>query len=383
MSLGETFHEADHDALPQPPRDGDRGAAALPPGRRRGADGRLRQDHARARHGRDQHEPAGDLPAGRADAARQLARAARSAAAATPGSTGRSCAPATISEARLAGDRGRHRALARPLHDDGHGLDDDVRSPRRSGCTLPGAVVDPGGRRQSLAHGRPHAAGASSRWSGRTCKPRDILTRAVVRQRDHRRCMALGGSTNAIIHLIAMAGRAGIDARRSSASTSSRARRRCSPTSGPSGEYLMEDFYYAGGLRGAARASSRDLLDLELLTVNGRTLGENIDGREGLQRRRDPPARQSARRAAAASRSCAATSRPTARSSSRPRPSRTCCSTPGRRSSSRDYNDLAARIDDPDARRRRRTRCSCCRTPARWAARACRSGACCRSRRSC
>src|SRR5207249_1289880 len=45
----------------------------------------------------------------------------------------------------------------------------------------------------------------------------------------------------------------------------------------PSGKYLMEDFYYAGGLR-ALLASIRDLLDLDAKTVNGKTLGENLEG---------------------------------------------------------------------------------------------------------
>ena len=61
--------------------------------------------------------------------------------------------------------------------------------------------------------------------------------------------MALGGSTNAIVHLIAMAGRAGVPLS-SLASTSCRAARRFLGNVRPSGEYLMEDFYYAGGLRG-------------------------------------------------------------------------------------------------------------------------------------
>ena len=45
----------------------------------------------------------------------------------------------------------------------------------------------------------------------------------------------------------------------------------------PSGKYLMEDFFYAGGLR-ALMAAMRDLLDLSCLTVTGGTLGDNIDG---------------------------------------------------------------------------------------------------------
>src|SRR4030088_2446342 len=62
--------EADHHALPQSAGDGCRGAAARPPRRRRGADGRLRQDHAGAAVGCDQHEFARDLSSRRADAAR-------------------------------------------------------------------------------------------------------------------------------------------------------------------------------------------------------------------------------------------------------------------------------------------------------------------------
>src|SRR5260370_22583061 len=45
----------------------------------------------------------------------------------------------------------------------------------------------------------------------------------------------------------------------------------------PSGKYLMEDFYYAGGLR-ALLASIGDLLDLEAKTASGKTLGENLEG---------------------------------------------------------------------------------------------------------
>ena len=90
--------------------------------------------------------------------------------------------------------------------------------------------------------------------------------------------LALGGSTNAIVHLIATAKRAGIDldlaqfdalAKRTPVLANIR----------PSGKYLMEDFYYAGGLR-AMLAELPDLLDPSALTVNGKTLGENIAGAE-------------------------------------------------------------------------------------------------------
>ena len=90
--------------------------------------------------------------------------------------------------------------------------------------------------------------------------------------------MALGGSTNAIVHILAMARRAGIDLvledfDRLSRQTPLIANLR------PSGQFLMEDFHDAGGLR-ALLESIRDLLHCDALTVTGKTLGENIAGAE-------------------------------------------------------------------------------------------------------
>ncbi len=91
--------------------------------------------------------------------------------------------------------------------------------------------------------------------------------------------MALGGSTNAIVHLIAMAGRLGIDLTLDDFDRISRT----TPTLAnvrPSGErYLMEDFYHAGGLP-ALLSRIADLLDLECGTVDGLTLGECLRGAE-------------------------------------------------------------------------------------------------------
>jgi dihydroxy-acid dehydratase len=88
--------------------------------------------------------------------------------------------------------------------------------------------------------------------------------------------LALGGSTNALVHLIAMARRAGcsLDLDRFDALA------RATPLIAnirPAGKYLMEDFYYAGGLR-AMLERIRGRLHTGALTVNGRTLGENIAG---------------------------------------------------------------------------------------------------------
>ncbi len=90
--------------------------------------------------------------------------------------------------------------------------------------------------------------------------------------------LALGGSTNSIIHLIAMAGRSGIHLDLSrfdelSKSVPVLANLR------PAGEYLMEDFYYAGGLPGLLERVSPHL-NLACQTVNGSTLGANIRGSE-------------------------------------------------------------------------------------------------------
>ena len=89
--------------------------------------------------------------------------------------------------------------------------------------------------------------------------------------------MAMGCSTNAIIHLIAMARRAGHDVGLADFEHYSRR----VPVIGnvrPSGDkYLMEDFFYAGGIR-ALMNEIRVHLDLDCLTVTGRTLGENIAG---------------------------------------------------------------------------------------------------------
>jgi len=143
------------------------------------------------------------------------------------------------------------------------------------GMTLPGAssipAVDANHQRMATACGRRIVEMV---WDD--LKPRDILTmrsfeNAITVD------MAIGGSTNAIIHLVAMAGRAGIKlelkkfdeiAHRTPMIANIR----------PSGQqYLMEDFYYAGGLR-ALIEQIRSLLHLDCATVNGRTIGENIAG---------------------------------------------------------------------------------------------------------
>jgi len=108
-------------------------------------------------------------------------------------------------------------------------------------------------------------------------KPRDILRDASFNNAIAA-VFALGGSTNAVIHMLALAGRAGIKIAldrfdQFSRNTPMLANLR------PSGKYLMEDFYYAGGLP-ALLGVLAPQLDLTCLTITGKTLGENIAGAE-------------------------------------------------------------------------------------------------------
>ncbi len=88
--------------------------------------------------------------------------------------------------------------------------------------------------------------------------------------------MAMGGSTNAIIHLVAMARRAGVPLDMQRFDDLSREIPVLANVR-PSGKYLMEDFYYAGGIR-ALMAELRERLDLSCLTVTGAPLAASLDG---------------------------------------------------------------------------------------------------------
>jgi dihydroxy-acid dehydratase len=144
------------------------------------------------------------------------------------------------------------------------------------GFSLPGASSIP-----AVDANHPKMANCSGRrivemvWED--LKPRDILSHSSF-QNAIASVFALGGSTNAVIHLIALANRAGIrisldDFDRLSRSTPLLADIR------PSGKYLMEDFYYAGGLPALLKSASPHL-DLKCFTVTGQTLGENIASAE-------------------------------------------------------------------------------------------------------
>jgi len=145
------------------------------------------------------------------------------------------------------------------------------------GMTLPGAssipAADVNHHRMAAASGR---RAVEMVWED--LRPQRILTRASFLNAIHV-AMAMGCSTNAIIHLVAMARRAGHAVDLDDFDAASR-RVPVIANIRPSGDrYLMEDFYYAGGLP-ALMTRLTDHLALDALTVTGKPLGENIAGAE-------------------------------------------------------------------------------------------------------
>ena len=142
------------------------------------------------------------------------------------------------------------------------------------GLTLPGGAAIPAvdSRRAGLAE----AAGRKIvELVERDLKPSDVLTSESL-DNAVRVLHAISGSTNAILHLVAYAGRVGVPLPLErfdelAASTPWLVDLK------PAGRHLMEDFYYAGGLP-AVMAEIADLLHLDALTVSGRTVGENLAG---------------------------------------------------------------------------------------------------------
>jgi dihydroxy-acid dehydratase len=141
------------------------------------------------------------------------------------------------------------------------------------GLTLPGAASIP-----AADANHPRMAERSGRrivemvWED--LKPSDILTRDSF-DNAITAIHALSGSTNAVIHLTAIAGRAGIELDSERFDALSRTTPVLANVRPAGTTYLMEDFYYAGGLRALLRELG-ERLKLQCMTVNGRTLGENI-----------------------------------------------------------------------------------------------------------
>ncbi len=143
------------------------------------------------------------------------------------------------------------------------------------GITLPGAssipAVDSGHQRMSSECGRRIVEMV---WEDLT--PNKIVTKAAVRNAAIV-AMATGCSTNAVVHLIAMARRAGVDLSLDDLDALGRETPLIANVRPSGKEYLMEDFFYAGGLR-ALMKQLEDRLDTSCITVTGKTMGENLEG---------------------------------------------------------------------------------------------------------
>ncbi len=174
--------------------------------------------------------------------------------------------------------------------------------------------------------------------------PSRILTREAF-ENGIRTLHAMGGSTNAVIHLTAIAGRLGIELPGKLFDELSRT----TPfllNLKPSGEYLMEDFFYAGGV-GALLKEISPLLHTDAPTVTGQTLGENIAGAvnynaDVIRGMSDPLDAEGGLAALYGSLApTGALIKPTAAS-------RDLLAHEGRAVVFEDHEDMLARIDDPD-----------------------------------
>jgi L-arabonate dehydrase len=142
------------------------------------------------------------------------------------------------------------------------------------GLTMPSGAAIPGAdsRRKRLAH---LAGNRIVQMVEEDLKLSSVLTRQAF---ENAICVnaAIGGSSNFIIHLLAIAGRMGVDLALDDFDRLG-SRLPLLVNLMPSGQYLMEDFYYAGGLP-VVMQELKDNLHMEAITVTGKTVAENIDG---------------------------------------------------------------------------------------------------------
>ncbi len=142
------------------------------------------------------------------------------------------------------------------------------------GMTLPGAaaIPAPDSRRRRLAQlsGRRIVE-----MVGEDLQPSAILTREAF-ENAIKINAAVGGSTNFVLHLLAIAGRIGVELTLDDFDILG-SQMPLLVNLMPSGEKLMEDFYYAGGLPAVVQ-ELKDELDLDALTVTGKSIGENTEG---------------------------------------------------------------------------------------------------------
>lgn len=109
----------------------------------------------------------------------------------------------------------------------------------------------------------------------RDIKPSDIMTEAAFHNAIHMD-MAIGCSTNSVLHLLAIASEAGVELNLELFNEISHKTPHLCKIS-PAGDHHMEDLYYAGGVQAIYNElNKKDLLELDCMTVTGQTLGENI-----------------------------------------------------------------------------------------------------------
>ncbi len=141
------------------------------------------------------------------------------------------------------------------------------------GMSLPGTAAIPAVHADRLRAAEATGV-AAVRLISQPIRPSQVITRDSI-ENALRVLLALGGSTNAIVHLTAVAGRAGIDVPLTWLNELSET----TPVLvnlKPVGSHYMEDFFYAGGL-GAVLRELKPLLNLDCLSVTGDTLGERLD----------------------------------------------------------------------------------------------------------
>ena len=148
------------------------------------------------------------------------------------------------------------------------------------GMALPGSASIPAvdARRYAMAETTGRRA-VEMAWEG--LRPSRILTSAAF-ENAITLLMALGGSTNAVVHLLALAGRVGVDVQLRTFDEISR-RTPMIANVRPSGEHLVEQLFHAGGVP-AVMKELESLLHVEAVTVTGRTVQENIGSARVLDR---------------------------------------------------------------------------------------------------
>jgi dihydroxy-acid dehydratase len=263
--------QADRDVVPQPRQHGCRRIHSRQShGRRRAAHG-MRQDHAR----RCSWVPRAAICRPSAFPAGPCCQAASVASRSVPG-TG----VWQMSEDVRAGKMSQEEFTAAEscMHrSKGHCMTMGTASTMASmvealGVSLPGNAAIP-----AVDSRRYRMAQLSGRRIVEMVREDLVLSKILTRQAFENAIMAnaaIGGSTNSVVHLLAIAGRLGVKLELEDwdkhGSTLP-----CLVNLQPSGQYLMEDFYYAGGLPAVLKEIS-SVLNRDAMTANGKTMGENI-----------------------------------------------------------------------------------------------------------